>query len=330
MNSTASAAAPRNDAFDHAFTAMDDIENGTKGLEEDIQAVANVADQVQAIAKQTNLLALNATIEAARAGDAGKGFAVVASEVKSLSNETRKATDEISATLKSLNAKLEQFVSQTDAARSSIEKARAQADRPSADMAVAVDNTPPPEPVAAAPAAAAPVAAEPEPATAAPSPKASPETAAEPPPKPAPASAPAARGPISKADIDLVQHSFMQIEPMAIVVARTFYERLFELNPEIKTLFTGDMESQGERLMDMIGAAVAGLDDLDTLVPVIRQLGARHRKYGVQVSHYGAVAEALLWTLEQGLADAFTPQVRDAWVNVYSVLAETMIAAPGA
>jgi methyl-accepting chemotaxis protein len=110
MNSSATAAAPSpsesNDPFDHAFTAMDDIESGTRGLEEDIQAVANVADQVQAIAKQTNLLALNATIEAARAGDAGKGFAVVATEVKSLSDETRKATDQIGATLKSLHAKL--------------------------------------------------------------------------------------------------------------------------------------------------------------------------------------------------------------------------------
>ena len=65
-------------------------------------------------------------------------------------------------------------------------------------------------------------------------------------------------------------------------------------------------------------------------MPVVQQLGARHRKYGVQVSHYAAVAEALLWTLEQGLADAFTDDVRDAWVNVYTVLAETMIAAPDA
>ena len=319
MNSSATAAVPANDAFDHAFTAMDDIENGTKGLEEDIKAVADVADQVQAIAKQTNLLALNATIEAARAGDAGKGFAVVASEVKSLSDETRKATDQIGATLKSLNIKLEQFMSQTNAARSSIETARAQNEA----MAVAVDNTPvsAPEAVIAAPepVSAQPAAAEPAPTTA-------PAAA----PAPAPAPAPASGGPISKTDIDLVQHSFMQIEPMAIVVARTFYERLFELNPEMQALFTGDMEGQGERLMDMLGAVVAGLDNLDTLVPVIQQLGTRHRNYGVQVSHYGTFAEALLWTLEQGLADAFTPDVREAWVNVYSVIAETMIAAPEA
>ena len=307
-----------NDPFDQAFAAMDDIEAGTSGLEEDIKAVANVADQVQAIAKQTNLLALNATIEAARAGDAGKGFAVVASEVKQLSDETRKATDQIGATLKSLHAKLGQFVAQTEAARQSIDRARNQA-------TVVVDNTPAPE-MAPAPAP-----------TPTPVPAASIPAAQAAPPAPAPTAAPATpvkatenAGSISKEDIDLVQHSFMRIEPLSIVVGRTFYERLFETNPEIKPLFKGDLESQGEQLMDMIGTAVAGLDDLEKLIPILQELGARHRKYGVEVSHYGAVAEALIWTLEQGLADAFTPDIRAAWVNVYGVLAETMITAPDA
>ena len=297
---------------------MDDIEAGTSGLEEDIKAVANVADQVQAIAKQTNLLALNATIEAARAGDAGKGFAVVASEVKQLSDETRKATDQIGATLKSLHAKLGQFVAQTEAARQSIDRARNQA-------TVVVDNTPAPE-MAPAPAP-----------TPTPVPAASIPAAQAAPPAPAPTAAPATpvkatenAGSISKEDIDLVQHSFMRIEPLSMVVGRTFYERLFETNPEIKPLFKGDLESQGEQLMDMIGTAVAGLDDLEKLIPILQELGARHRKYGVEVSHYGAVAEALIWTLEQGLADAFTPDIRAAWVNVYGVLAETMITAPDA
>jgi hemoglobin-like flavoprotein len=317
MSDTATAEIQTGDAFDDAFTAMDDIETGTKGLEEDIQDVANVADQVQAIAKQTNLLALNATIEAARAGDAGKGFAVVATEVKSLSDETRKATDQIGATLKSLHTKLEQFVAQTGAARKSIEHARAQAD----SISVAVDNAPnvePAAPVLVAPAVETPA---PAPAETLPAPAAASETTTTP---------DTAEGPVSRADIERVQQSFAKIEAMSMVVARTFYERLFEINPEIQALFTGDMEAQGEQLMHMIGAAVTGLDDLEALVPIVQQLGARHRKYGVQVPHYAAVAEALLWTLEQGLGDAFTPDVREAWVNVYSLLAETMIAAPDA
>ena len=103
-----------------------------------------------------------------------------------------------------------------------------------------------------------------------------------------------------------------------------FYARLFELDPALRPLFTTDIQEQGRKLMQMIAVAVRGLDNLDTLVPAVRALGKRHAGYGVQDQHYETVAAALLWTLERGLGEQFTLEVRDAWATVYGLLAATM------
>lgn len=149
---------------------------------------------------------------------------------------------------------------------------------------------------------------------------------------PAPAPKPAApksssEAPLSQYDTKLVQHSFAKVETIAEVAAKMFYDRLFAIDPSAQALFSGDMEAQGRRLMAMIAAPVGGLDDLAGLVPVVEELGARHQGYGVKEAHYGIIGAALFWTLEQGLGDAFTPEVTSAWANVYAVLAETLIAA---
>jgi hemoglobin-like flavoprotein len=122
----------------------------------------------------------------------------------------------------------------------------------------------------------------------------------------------------------LVQTTFAKVAPIADDAAALFYGRLFELDPSLRPMFTTDLKEQGRKLMRMIGMAVNGLDRLDELVPVVRQLGARHAGYGVRDEHYGTVATALVWTLEQGLGPDFTPEVKDAWVAVYGVLATTM------
>jgi len=127
--------------------------------------------------------------------------------------------------------------------------------------------------------------------------------------------------------ISLVQNSWQEVLPIRDVAAELFYAKLFELDPALKSLFKGNMKEQGGKLMTMIGVAVANLDRPGTLMPVLKGLGARHSGYGVKDHHYDTVAAALLDTLQRGLGEAFTPEVKAAWVDVYGVLAGTMKAA---
>jgi hemoglobin-like flavoprotein len=125
-------------------------------------------------------------------------------------------------------------------------------------------------------------------------------------------------------DRQLVQESFAMLVPIADQAAALFYRNLFDRDPALKALFRGDMVAQGRKLMQMIGAAVNGLDRLDGLVPVVRDLGRRHVHYGVLPQHYDTVGAALIETLASGLGPVFTPEVRQAWQTVYGVLATTM------
>ena len=127
--------------------------------------------------------------------------------------------------------------------------------------------------------------------------------------------------------IKLVQTSFTKVGPIANTAADLFYGRLFEIAPQVRAMFPADLSQQKKKLMAMLGAAVGGLSHLDTLVPAVQALGRRHVAYGVTAAHYTPVGAALLWTLEQGLGEAFTPEVKDAWATAYIVLSTAMIQA---
>jgi methyl-accepting chemotaxis protein len=127
--------------------------------------------------------------------------------------------------------------------------------------------------------------------------------------------------------ITLVQESWQKVAAIAPQAAELFYQNLFAADPSLKPLFKGDMPEQGKKLMQMIGAAVGKLNDLPTLVPILQGLGKRHTGYGVEDSHYQTVGAALLKTLEQGLGADFTDEVKQAWTEVYTVMADVMVAA---
>ena len=127
-----------------------------------------------------------------------------------------------------------------------------------------------------------------------------------------------------------VQSSFAQVVPIADTAADLFYNRLFELDSGLRRLFNEDMREQKKALMAMLAVAVNNLGRLDTIVPAVQALGKRHGGYGVRDSDYDTVGAALIWTLEKGLGDGFTPNTRQAWLATYGVLAGTMKAAANA
>ena len=127
--------------------------------------------------------------------------------------------------------------------------------------------------------------------------------------------------------IELVQASFEKVRPIANLAAETFYMRLFEIAPEYKSLFKNNMSKQGAMLMSTLGLAVGSLNNLEAILPAVRALGRRHAGYGVTAEHYQPVAEALLWTLELYLGEEFTPELKQAWVEAYTILAGAMIEA---
>ena len=124
--------------------------------------------------------------------------------------------------------------------------------------------------------------------------------------------------------IELVQNSFSMIAPTLESTAMTFYERLFELDPSLRHMFQSPREEQARKLGHVLTVVVKGLSRPQQILSAVEELGRRHLIYGVRQEHYATVGAALLWTLQTGLGDAFTSEVREAWTCAYLFLSSTM------
>jgi hemoglobin-like flavoprotein len=132
---------------------------------------------------------------------------------------------------------------------------------------------------------------------------------------------------LNEEQVRMVQADWRSVLPIASQAATLFYDRLFELDSGLRPLFKPDLTEQKAKLLQMLSAAVKGLDDLPSLVPAVQALGRRHVEYGVKPQHYDTVGAALLWTLRKGLGDGFDGVHEVAWTEVYTILSQTMIAA---
>ena len=133
---------------------------------------------------------------------------------------------------------------------------------------------------------------------------------------------------ITPAQKATIQTSFKLLENVWGEAAALFYRRLFELDPALRPLFKVAIAEQERKFMDMLRIMVFGLDYPDQLIPALQLLGERHTAYGVKPAHYQTVETALLWMLEQGLEDQFTPEMKAAWELVYARLVEIMLNVP--
>ncbi len=122
----------------------------------------------------------------------------------------------------------------------------------------------------------------------------------------------------------LVVESFAKVEQISDVAAAIFYKKLFEYDPSLKKLFRHDIKSQGRKLMSALKLAVSSLNDLDALVPVLQKMAVKHVDYGVKAEDYTPVGNALLFALSQGLGDAFSNELKQAWIAVYKTVATVM------
>src|SRR6476620_6244984 len=130
---------------------------------------------------------------------------------------------------------------------------------------------------------------------------------------------------MNPSQIKLVQESYAKVAPIADQAAVMFYNRLFQVAPQVKAMFPADLTEQRKKLMATLPVGVNGLCNLQSVLPAASALARRHVSYGAKPEHYPVVGGALLWTLEKGLGEAWTSDVAEAWTAAYGTLSGYMI-----
>jgi len=136
---------------------------------------------------------------------------------------------------------------------------------------------------------------------------------------------------MTQKQIELVKSSWCLVSTIdPVVVGDLFYNRLFEIAPQVKHMFRSPMPEQSKKLIAMIGYVIAKLDRLEDIIGEVDKLAQRHAGYGVKPEHYTVVGTALIWTLEKGLGENWNEEVKTAWIKCYTILSDAMISSADA
>ena len=128
---------------------------------------------------------------------------------------------------------------------------------------------------------------------------------------------------MTPSQIALVEASLDQLDLEHL--AAVFYERAFATDPALAEMFTADPVVQRARFGRELSEIVRSIRSIDTFSEEATALGARHRGYGVKAAHYRLMGQALMASLGSALGERWTPEVEEAWVLAYNLMAETMM-----
>jgi NAD(P)H-flavin reductase/hemoglobin-like flavoprotein len=128
-------------------------------------------------------------------------------------------------------------------------------------------------------------------------------------------------------DSVVLKGSWAKVAAFGDDVPLYFYSHLFLGHPEVRSMFPIQMSGQRDKLVAALGAVVSSVDELDKVVPLLEQLGRDHRRFEVITEHYTAVGASLLAMLKKFLGPLWTPDLADAWVQAYGLVAKVMVSA---
>ena len=127
-------------------------------------------------------------------------------------------------------------------------------------------------------------------------------------------------------NLEALETSFDHIAPRGDELMDVFYARLFAVAPSVKPLFAGtDLKRQKAMLLAALVLLRRSLRDLESVTPALRELGARHVRYGAQTQHYPVVGEVLIASMAEVAGEAWTLEYERAWTEAFTIVAGAMI-----